>query len=75
MGKTRDLFIPPPSHTIPTPLDHHRAPDLSSMHHTANFQWLSSFTQTLLSLPVMSFIHFPVCPYFKMERGASPETL
>ena len=28
----------------PTPLGCHRAPDLGSLRHTANFHWLSNFT-------------------------------
>ena len=35
-----DSHLPP----HPTPLGCHRAPDLSSLHHTANFHWLSNFT-------------------------------
>ena len=31
-----------PSH--PTPLGYHRAPDLSSLHYTVNFHWVSNFT-------------------------------
>ena len=37
------LNLLPTSHTI-LPLGCHRALDLSSQHHTANFHWLSNFT-------------------------------
>ena len=42
----------------PTPLDCHRAPDLSSLHHTANLHWLSNFTygNVCVSMLVCQFI-------------------
>ena len=43
----------------PTPLDCHRAPDLSSLHHTANSHWLSNFTygNVYVSKLLSQFIH------------------
>ena len=37
--------FPPSSASLrlPTPLGYHRAPDLSSLHRTVNFRWLSDF--------------------------------
>ena len=47
MSPSSCVSLPPPTAHLPsqpTLLDCHRAPDLSSLHHTANFHWLSNFT-------------------------------
>ena len=44
MSPSSCVSLPPPTAHLPsqpTLLDCHRAPDLSSLHHTANFHWLS----------------------------------
>ena len=38
------LETPSPLLPPPTPTDCHRAPDLSFLHHTANFHWLPNCT-------------------------------
>ena len=56
------LRLERPSHLPPhpTPLDCHRAPDLSSLSHTANFHWLSSLTYGNVSVLILLSVCSPV---------------
>ena len=67
-------FLSPASHlpAHPTPLGCHRAPNLSSVSHTANFHWLSNFiysnvyvsvplSQSVPSSPSPHCVHKSVC--------------
>ena len=71
IGIRMPLPLEPPSNLPPhpTPLGCHRAPALGSLHHTANFHWLSllhlvmfmfqciCFNATLSNHPTLSFPH------------------
>ena len=46
----------------PTPLGCHRAPDLGSLRHTANFHWLSNFTYGNMYVSILLSQFIPPSP-------------
>ena len=58
------LPLKPPFKLLPypTPLGHHRALDLSSLHHTVNSHWLSNFTYSNVFVSVLLSQFIPTSP-------------
>ena len=78
--------LPPPLPLQLPALCCHRAPDLSSLKHTANFHWLSSFTYSnvYVSITLSQFVHpllpllclqvCPLCPVDTLLRKKAKRT-